>query len=68
MKTQILHLESYDDLHSIKDKLNWGQGERVILVWPLRGRPLNNKLNLLMVKRHTQALGAILALVTRRHR
>jgi hypothetical protein len=68
MKTQILHLESYDDLHSIKDKLNWGQGERVILVWPLRGRPLNNKLDLLMVKRHTQALGAKLALVTRKHR
>jgi len=64
MKTQILHLESFDDIHSIKDQISWGQGERIILVWPLRGQLLEHKLDLKMIKRHTQARGMKLALVT----
>ncbi len=64
MKTQILHLESFDDIHSIKDQISWGQGERVILVWPLRGQLLEHKLDLKIIQRHTQARGMKLAIVT----
>ncbi len=67
MKTQILHLESYDDRHSILDKLEWGQADRVILFWPLRGRPLENKLDLTLIYRRCQSAGMKLALVCKRH-
>jgi hypothetical protein len=65
MRTQILHLESYDDRHSISDKLEWGQAERAILIWPLRGQPLANKLDLKLIHRRCQTAGMKLALVCR---
>jgi len=65
MKTQIIHLESFDDIHSIKDQISWGQGDRIILVWPLRGQLLDNRLDLQLLKRHTRSRGMLLALVTR---
>jgi hypothetical protein len=68
MKTEIIHLESFDDLHSIKDQVSWGQGDRIILVWPLRGQLLDNRLDLQLVKRHAQSRGMILALVTRNNK
>ena len=65
MKTQILHLESYDDRHSISDRLDWGQAERAILIWPMRGNPLSNKLDLKLIHRRCQTAGMKLALVCR---
>ena len=65
MKTQILHLEAYDDRHSISDKLDWGHAERAILIWPLRGQPLANKLDLNLIHRRCQTAGMKLALVCR---
>ena len=65
MRTQVLHLEAYDDRHSISDKLEWGQAERAILIWPLRGRPLANKLDLMLIHRRCQTAGMKVALVCR---
>ncbi|MEN8240368.1 MAG: baseplate J/gp47 family protein [Chloroflexota bacterium] len=65
MKTQILHLEVYDDRHSISDKLDWGRADRAILIWPLRGQPLSNKLDLNLIQRRCQTAGMKLALVCR---
>lgn len=65
MRTQILHLESYDDRHSIFDKLDWGQADRAILIWPMRGQPLSNKLDLKLIHRRCQTSGMKLALVCR---
>lgn len=65
MKTQVINLESYDDRHSILDKLNWGQADRVILLFPLRGMPLSNKLDLKVIQRHCQTSKTKLALVTK---
>jgi len=45
--------------------MEWGQTTRVLLVWPLRGNILNRRLDLLLLKRHSEALGSQLALVTR---
>lgn len=68
MKTKILHLESYDDLHSIKDKISWGTGEQVVLIWPIRGQLVHTKLDMLLIQRHVQNIGAKLALVTKNNR
>ena len=64
MKTQILQLEAHDDFISIRDKLGWRQAGRILLIWPERGRILDRELDLLLLQRHSQALGSQLALVT----
>ena len=66
MKTQIVHLESFDDRHSVLDKLNWGQADRVIITWPLRGTPLESKLDLKLIYRRCQAADIKLALVCKK--
>ena len=65
MKTQIIQLEPHDDIYSAKDKMGWGQTARILLVWPARGRVLNRRLDLMMLKRHCAELGSQLALVVR---
>jgi uncharacterized membrane protein len=64
LKTQILQLETHDDFISVRDKLGWRQAGRILLVWPERGRILDRELDLLLLQRHSQALGSQLALVT----
>ena len=66
MKTQVIHLEAYDDRHSILDRLNWGQADRIILIWPLRGAPLDGKLDLKLIQRRCQSAGMELALVSKK--
>jgi hypothetical protein len=65
MKTQVIHLESYDDRHSVLDRLNWGQADRIILIWPLRGNPLQDKLDLKLIHRRCSSSQIKLALVCR---
>ncbi len=65
MKTQIIQLEPHDDIYSAMDKMGWGQTARILLVWPARGRVLNRRLDLIMLKRHSVELGSQLALVVR---
>jgi hypothetical protein len=64
MKTQIIQLEAYDDNVSVRDKMGWGQTSRILLVWPAQGRPLERRLDLVLLQRHSLALGAQLGLVT----
>lgn len=65
MKTQIIKLEEHDDLISTRDKMGWGKTGRVLLVWPDKGQILRNRLELILVHRHSQTLGAQLGLITR---
>jgi hypothetical protein len=65
MKTQIIHLEPYDDIYSAKDKMGWGQTARILLVWPARGHVLNRPVDLIMLKRHSADLGSQLAFVVK---
>jgi hypothetical protein len=65
MKTQILRLEAHDDVISARDKMQWSQTGRILLVWPERGRILTRRLDLILLLRHSQSLGAQLALITR---
>ena len=64
MKTQILQLERYDDIISARDKMGWGQTQRIVLVWPSRGRILHRKLDLLLLLRHSRQMGSQIALVS----
>lgn len=65
MKTQIVSLDTYDDIVSIRDKLGWKQAGRILLVWPKRGRILTRELDLVLLTRHASQLGAQIALVTK---
>lgn len=65
MKTYIIPLEEHDDLLSIQDKMSWGKTGRILLVWQTKGRVLTRRIDLLLLQRHAQHLGAQIALVTR---
>ena len=64
MKEQILHLDPHDDFVSARDKMGWAQTGRLLLVWPAGGRVLARRLDLLLLFRHANRLGAHLAFVT----
>jgi hypothetical protein len=64
MKTQLIQLDSSDDVISVRDKMGWSQTSRILLVWPEHGQILSRRLDLLLLQRHSTRLGAQLALVT----
>lgn len=66
MKTKIITLESHDDLISVRDKLSWAKTPRILLVWPKYEKVTLRLLDLKVLQRHADALGAQLGLVTRR--
>ncbi len=66
MKTQLIPLESHDDLISVRDRMSWAKTPRILLVWPQSERIALRALDLKVLQRHAAALGAQLGLVTRR--
>jgi hypothetical protein len=64
MKVQIIQLEPYDDVISVRDRLSFVNTERVLLVWPRAGRILRRKLDLVLIQREAARRGTRLALVT----
>ncbi len=65
MKTQVIHIDSHDDFISIRDRMEWAKTPRILLVWPKRGRVEMRPLDLTLLRRHAESLGAELGLVTR---
>jgi len=65
LKTQIITLESHDDLVSVRDKLSWAKTPRILLVWPKFEKVTLRILDLKVLQRHADSLGAKLGLVTR---
>jgi len=65
MKTQLIPLESHDDLISIRDRMSWAKTPRILLVWPKSERIPLRPLDLKVLQRHAASLGAQLGLVTR---
>ncbi|MEA2008874.1 MAG: hypothetical protein U9O54_07115, partial [Chloroflexota bacterium] len=65
MKTQIIQLESHDETISVKDKIEWSQTHRVLLIWPRRGKILRDQIDLVFLERHCASLGGQLALVSK---
>ncbi|MBI5966144.1 MAG: baseplate J/gp47 family protein [Chloroflexi bacterium] len=66
MKTKIVTLESHDDLISVRDKFSWAKTPRILLVWPKYEKITLRLLDLQVLRRHADSLGAQLGLVTRR--
>ncbi len=62
---QIIYLEADDDIAVIRDRLEWAQARRVLLVIPPRCRALNSLVNLKLLQRHVHNLAMEAALVTR---
>lgn len=65
MKSQVIQLDSHDDVISIRDKMSWAKTPRVLLVFPRRSRILTRSLDLRLIQRHADGLGIQLALVSR---
>jgi hypothetical protein len=65
MKTQVIQLDSHDDVTSVRDKMAWAKTERILLVFPRSPRILKRTLDLRLLKRHAVTLGAQLAIVVR---
>jgi hypothetical protein len=65
MKTQLILLETHDDVISIRDKMSWAKTPRILLVWPRKGRVDVRPFDLALLRRHATSLGADLGLVTR---
>lgn len=63
MKTTVIQLETHDDVVSIRDKMAWQSCQRMILVWPKRGKLLRDAIDLSLIKRTAGSLGSELALV-----
>jgi hypothetical protein len=66
MKTQIIALETHDDLISVRDRLSWAKSPRVLLVWPKYEQVTLRAVDLRVLQQHAAGLGAQLGLVTRR--
>jgi hypothetical protein len=65
MKTQIIKLDSHDNVISVRDKMSWAKTERILLVFPRHHRILARTLDLRLLQRHATELGAQVAIVTR---
>jgi hypothetical protein len=68
MKTQIITLESHDDLISVRDRMSWAKTPRILLVWPKYEKVTLRQVDLKVLQRHAASLGAQLGLVTRTRR
>jgi hypothetical protein len=66
LKTQIITLESHDDLISVRDRMSWAKTPRILLVWPKYEDVSLRVLDLKVLHRHADSLGAQLGLVTRK--
>ena len=65
VKTQIITLESHDDLISVRDRMSWAKTPRILLVWPKYEKVTLRQVDLKVLQRHALSLGAQLGLVTR---
>lgn len=65
MKTQIITLESHDDLISVRDRMSWAKTPRILLVAPKFEKIILREVDMKVLQRHAASLGAQLGMVTR---
>jgi hypothetical protein len=63
-KPEYVQLEANEDAASVRDRLSFLRGQRVLLIWPERGTALNRKLDIVLVQREAMRLAITLAFVT----
>lgn len=64
MKTTVIQLEPHDNIVSARDKMAWCRSGRILLVFPDSARILGHKIDLVLLYRSSQKLGAQLAIVS----
>jgi hypothetical protein len=63
-RPHFIQLEPNEDATSVRDRLSFVRGKRVLLVWPEEGRVLERKLDLVLIQREAMRRAIRLALVT----
>ncbi len=63
-KPEFVQLEKGDDVNSIRDRLAFMRGQRVLLIWPEEGTVLTRKLDLVLLQREAMRRATQIALVT----
>ena len=63
-KADYIQLENADDVASIRDRLSFLRGQRVLMIWPEEGTILTRKLDLVLIQREAMRRALRLALVT----
>ena len=61
---EYVQLDSNDDVVTVKDRLSFIRGRRVLLIWPEEGTTLTRRLDLVMVQREADRRAIQLSLVT----
>ena len=66
MKTHLVQVAPFDDIISIRDKMAWGKSDRILIIWPRsRTATMERRLDIQMLKRRADELGAQLAFVAK---
>lgn len=63
-RPEFVQIEAGEDVASIKDRLSFIRGQRVLLIWPETGTALTRKLDLVLIQREAMRRAIRLALVT----
>lgn len=61
---ELVQIEAGEDTHSVRDRLSFLRGQRVLLVWPEEGTALTRRLDLVLVQREAMRRAIQLAIVT----
>jgi hypothetical protein len=65
MKTAIIQLEPYDNIFSIRDRMEWSHAARILFIWPKRAKLIDSEIDLQILQRQAAKQGAQIALITR---
>ncbi len=63
-KPEFLQLETGDDAATVRDRLSFLRGKRVLIVWPEEGTAMTRKLDLVLIQREAARLAIRFAIVT----
>lgn len=63
-RAEYIQLENADDVASVRDRLSFLRGQRVLLIWPEDGTILTRKLDLVLIQREAMRRAIRLSLVT----
>lgn len=64
MKTAIIQLDPFDNVISIREKIAWSKTQRILLVWPNKGRIKLDSMDIILILRSAERLGAQMSVVT----
>ncbi|PKO07688.1 MAG: hypothetical protein CVU41_00505 [Chloroflexi bacterium HGW-Chloroflexi-3] len=64
MKTVIIQLDPFDNVISIREKIAWSKTQRILLVWPNKGKIKLDPMDIILILRSAESLGAHISVVT----